>query len=67
MKDIINKSITDLIAENPDILNKSVSYLIDVHFDYDCWQKTRRLQVRRNSIKMDHEDIINNEIGGFWA
>jgi hypothetical protein len=49
------------------ILNKSGSYLVDVHFDYDCWQKTRRERVRRNSIKINHEDIINEETGGFWA
>ena len=67
MKVLINKSISDLIGENPDILNKSGSYLVDVHFDYDCWQKTRRERVRRNSIKINHEDIINEKTGGFWA
>ncbi len=30
-------------------------------------QKTRRERVRRNSIKINHEDIINEETGSFWA
>ena len=65
MKEIVDKSILDLIKINPEILNYRLSHLSDIQTHYECWQIARRKRNITTFPPILINDIINESCRAF--